>query len=159
MIRFLFQFQKERDLGLRFAAASPEIYKLEFEQRYLHNDRQTKNWRRSFRVSWNLIQRMLIEIQMDPVDWYDDYFQFYDYFCARGYSHSYVKKTILVLNLWGQFLAKKLGQDFTRVPPPRGAERARIFDSYFRKIGGKLRQSDPLSPEQLDSVKNIIKPE
>ncbi len=92
---------------------------------------------------------MILEIQHDPRDWYDEYLQFYDYFYKRKCSFSYIRKILGILNLWGFFLARKLGTPFFSIPAPRGYEKSRLIDAYFEKTAGRGKQSDPISPNQL----------
>ena len=110
-------------------------------------------------TSWRAAQRMLIEIQIDPMHWFDEANRFYDYFHRKKYSFSYIRKILILTNLWGQFLSRKLCQSFTRIPQPRGKEKARLLDAYFGKRGGRNNQSDPLTPQQLEAAKSDLKVE
>lgn len=146
-------------LETKFMSALPHVYKTEFEQKYLYGRFNNAGWRRRFQTSWRAAQRMLIEIPVDPVDWFDDSHLFYDYFYKKKYSFSYIKKVLLVTNLWGHFLARRLGQTFIRIPIPRGVEKARLLEAYFNKCGGRTNHSDPLTPDQLEAEKSKLKPE
>lgn len=42
---------------------------------------------------------------------------------------------------------------------PRGCERARLIEAYFEKCGNRLKQSDPIAPEQLFLSKSKLKAE
>lgn len=70
-----------------------------------------------------------------------------------------MKKILLVTNLWGNFLSRRLGQSFMRIPLPRGAEKIRLLDAYFKKCGRALRQSEPLTPKKLSDAKSHLKHE
>jgi hypothetical protein len=70
-----------------------------------------------------------------------------------------MKKILLITNLWGNFLSRRLGQSFMRIPLPRGAEKARLLDAYFEKCGRALRQSEPLTPKKLSNAKSHLKNE
>ena len=100
---------------------------------------------------------MLLEVQLDPVDWYDDCYVIYDYLYKQQFSFSYVRKILLVTNLWGHFLSRRLGQAFERIPVPAGAEKARLLEAYFEKCGHRVNESDPITPDQLQQVKSKIK--
>ncbi len=149
----------QKDLNQKFTASIPELYKEEFELKYLTGRFQNPGWKKRFFTNWNATQKMLIEVQLDPVDWYDNYYLFYDYFCKQQYSFSYICKILVTTNLWGHFLSRKLGQSFTKLQIPKGSEKARLLDAYFKKCGQHVKQSDPVTPAQLERVKSKIKKE
>lgn len=143
-------------LQTKFNAAIPELYKNEFEQKYVHGRMNGPEWRKRFLRTWRAVQKLLLEVQTDPADWYDEMFKFYDYFHERQYSFSYIRRILQLTNLWGYFLSRKMGHPFARVPMPRGKERERILDAYFNKKGRHVCESDPISPVQLEDVKDKI---
>ncbi len=108
------------NLENRFIVAIPELYKQEFEQKYVFGRFNGPEWRKRFLRSWRAVQKMLIEIQLDPADWYDEMYKFYEYFHSRKYSLSYTRKILQLANLCGYFFSRKLGQTFVKVPVPRG---------------------------------------
>lgn len=134
-------------------AAVPEIYKTEFELKFISRPHHTKSSKKRFYTSWSATQRMLQEIPIDPFDWFENNHLFYDYFFRKQFSFSYIKKVLLVTNLWGQFLSRRLGQTFVRVPIPRGTERARLLEAYLQKRGDRPLQSDPITPIKLEKAK------
>lgn len=146
-------------LEQKFTAALPDIYKEEFEQRYLVGRYKNPGWQKRFLTCWRATQRMLTELQIDPVDWNEDAHLFDDYFQKKSYSFSYIKKILLVTNLWGHFLSRRLGQNFMRIPSPRGTEKARLLDAYFGKRDHRLTPSDPITPRQLAQAKHKFKKE
>lgn len=91
--------QQAKELQTRFTAAIPELYKQEFEQKYVFGRFNGPEWRKRFLRSWRAVQKMLLEIQLDPVDWYDEMYRFYDYFHERKYSLSYIRKVLQLANL------------------------------------------------------------
>ena len=151
--------EKSKALHLKFIASIPEVYKTEFEVKFTHGRFQTPGWKKRFSTSWNAAQRMLLEVCLDPIDWHENYHLFYDYFYKKKFSFSYIKKILLVTNLWGQFLARRLGQAFIRIQIPRGTEKARLLEAYFEKCGSPSNQSDPSTPEQLENAKSKLKRE
>ena len=125
----------------------PDVYKDEFELKYTTRRFQSDGWKKRFMTSWRAAQRMLIEIQFDPVDWRDNTYSFYDYLHKKRFSFSYIKKILLITNLWGHFLSRQLRQSFSPIPIPKGTERTRLLEAYFEKCGHRLNQSDPITPE------------
>jgi len=144
------------ELQNKFQAAVPELYKQEFEQKYVYGRFNDPEWRKRFFRTWRAVQKLLIEVQLDPCDWYDEMFKFYDYFHKKQFSYSYISRILRLTNLWGYFFARKTGQSFVRIPMPRGKERERILDAYFNKQGRHVCESDPLTPKQLEGVKSKI---
>lgn len=74
----------QRNLNQKFTASIPELYKEEFELKYLTGRFQNTGWKKRFLTSWNAAQKMLIEIQLDPVDWYDNYYLLLASFSSTG---------------------------------------------------------------------------
>ncbi len=146
-------------LETKFMATMPDVFKEEFELKYITNRYRNPGWKRRFEVGWRAAQRMLLEIQLDPVDWYDDCYLFYDYLNTKKFSFSYIRKILLITNLWGHFLSRRLGQSFVSIPTPTGAEKSRLLESYFEKCGYKSNTSDPITPNQLLAVVTKLKQE
>lgn len=146
--------EKER-LHLKFLAAVPELYKAQFEKKYIHDRQHGPKWRNRFHISWRAVQKMLIHVQLDPIDWYDEMFRFYDYFHQKQFSMSYLRRLLILTNLWGSFLSRKMGTPFAPIPIPRGKERARLLEAFFSKTSRHAITSDPLTPQQLSSAKGI----
>ena len=144
------------DLQSRFVAAIPEIYKQEFEQKYVFGRFNGPEWRKRFFRTWRAVQKLLLEVQLDPTDWYDEMYRFYDYFHERKFSLSYIRRILQLANLWGYFLSRRLGQPFVRVPMPRGREKERLLEAYFQKQGRHVCESDPITPEKLESVRSKL---
>ena len=157
--RRLFFEKQKAELDLKFMAAIPELYKQEFEQKYIFGRFDDPVWRKRFLYRWKAVQKMLVEIQLDPADWYDEMFRFYDYFYKHKFSFSYLQKLLMLTNLWGYFLSRKMGQTFVRIPFPRGKERTRLSEAYRQKRGQEVCASEPLTPDQLERVHGKINQE
>lgn len=141
---------KQEDLKAR--AYLPQIYKDEFEQRYFYDRDREKIKKNKNLVHWRSAQKLMLDLRIDPSDWYDEVFQIYDWFVTRKYSPAYVKQILNSLNNWGYFLCKKLDKPFLPIPSPRGFERARLIDAYYSK-NEKGKASAPTTPEHLESAK------
>ena len=53
--------QKAVELQSRFNAAIPELYKQDFEQKYVFGRLHGPEWRKRFLRSWRAVQKMLLE--------------------------------------------------------------------------------------------------
>ncbi|MBI5139815.1 hypothetical protein HZA26_04410 [Candidatus Nomurabacteria bacterium] len=148
--------KKATELEICFTAAIPELYKQEFEQKYVFGRFNDLEWRKRFLRSWRAVQKMLLQIQLDPADWYDEMYRFYDYFYEQKYSFSYIRKILQHANLRGYFLSRKLGQPFIKVPMPRGKEKERLLEIYFQKKGRYICESDPITPKQLENARSKL---
>lgn len=146
-------------LKQKFTASIPEIYKDEFELKYLTGRFQDAGWKKRFLTGWRASQKMLIEVGHDPSEWFENKYLFYDYLYKKQFSFSYIKKILSITNIWGFFLSRRLGQRFSRIPTPRGTERARLIEAYYEKSGGRSNCSDPITPELLENAKMNFKPQ
>jgi len=150
----------QRNFAQKCAAHLPEIYMDEFETRYLLGRFREKKLKGKSLSHWNAARKAILEVALDPQDWYDDAHRFYDYFHAKGLSYSYIGKIFYVINQWGFFLSRKLGTPFFPIPRPRGYEKSRLLDAYFEKLSqkGVSNRSEPISPNQLARARTTLKP-
>lgn len=140
------------------AAYIPEVYREEFEERYFYSRRRENVIKNRHLSHWRAAQQLILHLKLEPMHWRDHCESIYDWFFSKKYSISYARNILRVFNLWGYFIAKKLGTPFLSVPPPRGFERTRILESYFSK-SEKCKSSDPLTPSMLESARNVLIPE
>ena len=105
---------------------------------------------------WRYARRMVLDLDLKVEDWADEPRVFYRYFIERAMSLDYVGKVLGVLNMWGHFIAKKQGRAFLPIPAPRGHDRQAIADAY-NDSEKKKKESLPLTPEHLESVKSKLK--
>lgn len=147
----------------RFNAFLPDEFKEEFEKRFLRiQDSETIKRLRKFsraHIIWRAAQKLIIHIQLDPSEWFDNVHIIYDYFYENKFSLSYINKILSLTNLWGFFICRKIGKAFLPVPKPRGYERQRLVDTFYEKHQGRGCASIALCPEALEDVKQKIKAE
>jgi hypothetical protein len=134
----------------------------EFEDTILYarleiEDRDTTRAKK-LRSHWAAAQITLCEIKLPPIDWASQATRFYDYFVKHRFSPSYVQKVMRVINMWGGFVSRRSRQYWEPIPSPRGREKHRISDRYFSD-GERGKESDPISPEMLESARSGLKPE
>jgi hypothetical protein len=106
---------------------------------------------------WRAAQRVIAELDLEPVNWFKNSARFYAKFVQKTWSLSYTDKVLGLINKWGDFVTEHYGQRFKPIPYPTGTWQQRILDTYFDKNGGM--ESLPLRPEQLESAKSTLKPE
>jgi hypothetical protein len=98
---------------------------------------------------WNLIQKILTELEVLPHEYFKRQKEFYKYFQKMKYSKSYVEKLLKVVNLWGEFYSENSKTYFKRIPNPKGMALEAIVDASDADGEG----ATPLKPETLISMK------
>ena len=94
---------KKRQLEMECAGFLPDIYRQQFEERYFSGTRLKRVLKNKDLSHWRAAQKIILEIQLESSDWFDESHRFYDWFHRRKYSYSYTTKIIDILNLWGFF--------------------------------------------------------
>lgn len=148
--------EKERLMREKCAGFIPTIYRDEFERRYFYNGRAVNQKSLS---AWKVAQQLITELQLEPSDWYDSSRIIYRCLLSRKYSLSYCHKILRIMNMWGFFYSRKIGKPFFSVPAPRGHERAQLLEAYFTRRGTDHKESEPLQPAQLESVRGRLEKE
>lgn len=134
----------------------PEPFKSEFERRFILGCHEKKINRSQRHVHWKAAQRVILHTRADPSDWLDESRQVYHYFWEKGLSLSYLQKIIGVMNLWGYYFCRKMGKPFMPLPYPRGFEKRRLQEAYFKRNATHLRESAPITPKTLEQVRDKI---
>lgn len=129
----------------------PALFKEGFEKRFLWG-RGAVRYRSKIDSQWRAAQKCILEVQKEPYTWFEEYHSFYDYFYSQALSLSYIRKILYLINLWGFYISRKLGQPFLPIPSPRGYEKTRLLKAYYRKIQGRKIDSDPITFAQLKAV-------
>lgn len=159
--RFLKNSKQERMLQIKFSSVLPSEFVEEFEQRFIRKrDSEVDSGRRRSsraRTIWKAAQRLIVEINKDPSDWYYTFYEVYDYFFTNQYSIGYTQSILKIANLWGYFYCKKLGRAFLPIPLPRGYERMRIIEEHARSTRNNRRASDSINPSELYKAKFKLK--
>lgn len=129
----------------------PEHLIIDFENRLKlragdSNPKEMIIWRRALWV--------LHEIKLSVGDWELSAPTFYQKFQEMGWSLSYVRGIIKMLNDWGKFYSRTTRELFVPLPYPRGRARVRIGDAEPSGMGNKA--SGPLTPALLESKKSQL---
>lgn len=151
--------EAEYERKLQNQATLPSEFVLEFEQRFIRQrDSETKEGRRRKSRAmgiWKAAQQMIATIHVDPSEWLCYTPEIYDYFYERKFSIRYINSILKLANLWGYYICRKLARPFLAVPVPRGYERQRLLDAFYKKER-KAKPSKPLLPKMLESKKESI---
>lgn len=149
--------EKSQLLQMVWDGYLPSYLTKEFEDTFIHNRRRVStNNNRALQTQWHSAQKLLLDLKLNPADWIDHCFRFYDWFHERRYSFSYIKKILRMVNAWGYFLCRKQERPYYRIPVPSGYEKRRLFDAYFEKTNGIGLQSEPITPAQLEKAKSQL---
>lgn len=108
-------------------------------------------------VKWRAALRAMREVKLDPTDWSDRPFDFYNYFLAHKFSPGYVERIISLMNHYGYFYCKKHRQAFLPLPKLKGKLKHRQINAYRGKSKRGVK-SDPLSPTSLETQKDNLTP-
>lgn len=148
----------EKETRQRFESMLPEEFVSEFEHRFVRvRDSETQNGRRKMtraRIIWRAARSMITKIGIEPSEWFYHTHEIYDYFHEKQYSIRYMHTILKFANLWGFFICRKMARPFLPIPIPRGFERQRLLDAFYKKSSGIRKPSNDLSPKDLGAVAN-----
>jgi hypothetical protein len=152
---------KKNVFQLRHESALPPEFVTEFEERFVHargllSEVQRKRRNKQRHTTWRAAQRMIVAVGIEPSQWFYHHDNFYEAICQNEYSLGYAKSILNMVNLWGHFMTRKLGQLFYPVRQPRGYERQRILEIFYRKTFRRRRPSESITPEHLEKIKPSI---
>ena len=143
------------NLSTRMLAGLPSEFVTEFEERFIRrHDSETiagKRARSRAQTLWKAAQSFVVTIGIDPSEWFFHLPEIYDYFYQREYSIRYTTTVLRMANLWGYFICRKLGRPFLATPIPRGYERQRIIDAYFKR----QRTRRKVRPKEIDNLADL----
>lgn len=146
------------------SAFLPPLFVAEFEKEIIHQkmargrtDTKLKN---KLESHWRTTKAIIDQVAMDPTDWHDKAYRFYNVFVERCMSPSYVQKVLRILNQWGYFVSKKQSKAWLPIPAPSGADANAIANKFFETTrNGEGQESDPLPPDVLKAKKSGLKVE
>lgn len=98
---------------------------------------------------WNLVQKIITELKLQPHEYFKKQKNFYTYFQRHKYSKSYVEKLLKVVNLWGEFYSDQSKTYFKKVPNPKGI----ILEAIRNASNVDGSGAHPLTPPELDKMK------
>lgn len=107
---------------------------------------------------WRFCLNMMAAVDLKPEHWAREPRVFYSYFQKQKVTAGYAVKCLVILNMWGYFVAEKQGKPFLPVPAPRGYDRQALEDKADEKEG-VAHESLPLTPELLTKIKSKLSTE
>lgn len=133
------------------SAYLPEALVSQFEKK-LENDSFATNYIKSKTpYHWKTTMRVIAEIELNPSEWNDNKRTILKK--IEGYAPSTVAKLISLMNTYGVFYSKKMGQFYENITMPRGNEVGRISDKYLDKTGGKTKEAKGINLESMELLK------
>ena len=148
---------QQNQFQLRYNSILPEEFVSEFEERFVRArdivEESKKKVRNKNRFTvWRAAQKIIIKVNLEPTLWFYHQTKFYDAFCESQMSHGYLLSVLTTINLWGNFITRKLCQPFNPVLRPRGYEKQRILEFYYKKSTKHREASKPITPEHLSDL-------
>jgi hypothetical protein len=105
---------------------------------------------------WVLVQKLILEVNLDPQDWALEPSPFYEWWTRNPHSLDYVRRCLKMLSQYGHLFARKRGTPFSPVAPPPEPWRTQIADA-FAEVGEK--KSAPLLEADFLSLRSKLLPE
>jgi hypothetical protein len=133
----------------------PEDYVKEFEEYLRLTSFGTPKHIEKLLSHFKYIQVMLLELLLEPNEYFKKNALIYKYFRDNAVSLDYANKLLRVLNMWGSFLAEKRGQFFKPLEPPRGPAREQIREAYLNSEEYR-GPSDILTPWELEEKIDLL---
>jgi hypothetical protein len=84
---------------------------------------------------WKAAQLAILDLTIDPKDFYSANFKLLNYFKARKWSHDYIKRITRVLNLWGTSVCRHRGSNYTPLPKLNTTQVQKINDTHEEAEG------------------------
>lgn len=134
----------------------PENKVLQFLQELVDNSFGSKNHKKKLISHWQYLCKLIVTLQIEPKDYFNNKERIYKYFMGLNNSIDYVNKLLRIFNSWGEFICRDQAQFFKPVPKPRGTIRSKIEDTYVDSENFR-GESDPLTPQLLQSIESQIK--
>jgi integrase len=135
------------------SAFLPEHLVVEFQNQILGRRFAGEIHRKKMVSHWRKLQKLIVDVEIEPSQYSEHSEKIYDWFIENELSLQYTLKLIALLNRWGLFCCKKEGKFFEPIHMPKGKDRELIADTYYESEGFR-GESDPLTPEELESKKN-----
>lgn len=165
------QINKSSNLD-RMTMAARRVHNIEFVDSVFFLRTETEEFLNSFDLiffgnqlyirkmnsNFRFFQKMINELQIEPMDYFDLKERIYKYFIQKKISMAYVTRLLRIANLYGKFVCRKRKQLFEPIPTPKGRIRQAISESYHGSPNFQ-GESDPLTPLLLQQLReNLVVP-
>jgi hypothetical protein len=101
---------------------------------------------------WDRAREIIVNLNLDPSDWYDTPHKLYLEFEKLQISPDYAGRILRVLNEWGRYYCKALKKPWAPVPRFRGIWLKKINNAFQKANPGGL-VSARLNPQSLEAAK------
>lgn len=149
------RLEKEREEEIAFL---PKLDREEFENKILAPKFLASDvWddKHKLAVKWRAATRAMKAVNLDPSEWAEKPFLFYNYFLTKKHSTGYVERVIAFLNLYGYFYCRKYKKAFAEIPRLKGVTRQKQINAY--SLNEKRRhKADRITPKELESAKGTM---
>lgn len=130
----------------------PEDIVAHFERLFLQPRINTKGFAK-LKSTWKLVQKLILELNLDPSDWALEPFPIYEWFRRNPHSLDYSKRILRMLNAYGYVYCRKRGTSFLPVSAIPEQVRADMEDAF-----GNRKRSGYLLPEHLKDLRKKLAP-
>ena len=103
---------------------------------------------------WNLVQKILTDLKIQPHEYFQRQKDFYRYFIVKCWGISYVEKLTKVINNWGEFYSMQAKTYFKKLPNAKGIIRETIIETS----GADGLGATPLTPDLLQKLNMKMPP-
>ena len=151
-IKIAERLDKERVEALAFlpALVIEEFERVVLAPKFLGQDVWDPKYKQA--VKWRAALTTMRWVKLDPSEWAEKPFLFYNYFLDKKYSPGYVERIIALMNLYGYFYCRKYSKAFAPIPRLKGVLRAKQMNAYSRNPN-RRHKSDRITGAELFKAK------
>lgn len=131
-----------------------EGFEAELKENYADNPERLDNLSKQ----WTTVKKIITELAVDTKNFYAERQRFFNYYKSKKWSPDYIKKLNRLLNLYGQYVAKKTGSYYQDIPKLSPIIREKIIELRDNTPGLKTA-ADPLEWLDLKNKKSTFEHE
>lgn len=106
-------------------------------------------------VKWRAAIKTMGAVKLDPSEWAEKPFLFYNYFLTKMFSTGYVERIIAMMNLYGYFYCRKYAKAFCPIPPLKGIQRQKQINAYS-KNPHRRHKAERITPSELEAQRGNL---
>lgn len=147
--------ERVADIKLSNSAYLPKIWVSKFEEHLQEITYGTSDRILTVMHHWSTSKKLIVELQLDPKDFYANKHKIYNRFIKMQFSADYSGKILRVMNLWGHFFSRSTNSFFQPIPRPKAMEKQKLAEAREDKTGVR-READPLTVALLNKAKSTF---
>lgn len=147
--------ERVADIKINNSAYLPKIWVSKFEEHLNEITFGTSDRIVTVMHHWSTSKKIIVELKLDPKDFYSNKHKIYNYFIKRKFSTDYSGKILRVMNLWGHFFSMSTNSFFQPIPRPKANEKQKLAEAREDKTGVR-REASPLTLTALNKVKTTF---